>query len=69
VAGTEYQGRWIIDTAVEEQFRSMFSARRFRAGKQHIFAEKILPAVRPKFGGHVEAGSATVKPATVNKSA
>src|SRR2546425_7742581 len=27
---------------------------RFRSGQDHTFAEKVLSAMRPKFGGHVE---------------
>ena len=30
---------------------------RFRSRKDHTFAEKILSAMRKKFGGHVEPGS------------
>jgi transaldolase / glucose-6-phosphate isomerase len=37
---------------------------RFRSRQQHTFAEKVLSAMRQKFGGHVEPESATV-----NKSA
>jgi 6-phosphogluconate dehydrogenase len=29
---------------------------RFRSRQQHTFAEKMLSAMRQKFGGHVEAG-------------
>jgi 6-phosphogluconate dehydrogenase len=29
---------------------------RFRSRQQHTFAEKMLSAVRQKFGGHVAAG-------------
>jgi len=31
---------------------------RFRSRQQHTFAEKMLSAMRQKFGGHVEAGAA-----------
>ena len=30
---------------------------RFRSRQQHTFAEKMLSAMRQKFGGHIEAGS------------
>jgi 6-phosphogluconate dehydrogenase len=31
---------------------------RFRSRQEHTFAEKILSAMRQKFGGHVEAPAA-----------
>jgi 6-phosphogluconate dehydrogenase len=30
---------------------------RFRSRQQHTFAEKMLSAMRQKFGGHIEAGA------------
>jgi 6-phosphogluconate dehydrogenase len=36
---------------------------RFRSREQHTFAEKILSAMRQKFGGHIEAGTAVKKSA------
>jgi 6-phosphogluconate dehydrogenase len=34
---------------------------RFRSRQQHTFAEKMLSAMRQKFGGHVEAGATKAK--------
>jgi len=34
---------------------------RFRSRQQHTFAEKMLSAMRQKFGGHIEAGAAEAK--------
>jgi len=30
---------------------------RFRSRQQHTFAEKMLSAMRQKFGGHIETGA------------
>jgi 6-phosphogluconate dehydrogenase len=57
------EGRWTIMAAVEAGVpadvlaTSLFT--RFRSRQDHTFAEKILSAMRHKFGGHVErpAGS------------
>jgi 6-phosphogluconate dehydrogenase len=52
------EGRWTINAALEEAVpaevlaASLFT--RFRSRQQHTFAEKILSAMRFKFGGHVE---------------
>jgi 6-phosphogluconate dehydrogenase len=52
------EGRWTIMAAVEEAVPAdVLSAAlytRFRSRKEHTFAEKILSAMRHKFGGHVE---------------
>ena len=52
------EGRWTIATAVEEAVPAdVLSAAlyaRFRSRQAHTFAEKILSAMRFKFGGHVE---------------
>ncbi len=52
------EGRWTIMTAVEESVPAeVLSASlyaRFRSRQEHTFAEKILSAMRYKFGGHVE---------------
>jgi 6-phosphogluconate dehydrogenase len=34
---------------------------RFRSRQQHTFAEKMLSAMRQKFGGHVEQGAVKTK--------
>jgi len=55
------EGRWTIFAAIEESVPAdVLSASlyaRFRSRKDHTFAEKILSAMRKKFGGHVEPGS------------
>ena len=53
------EGRWTVQAAIEEAVSAevltaaLFT--RFRSRKQNTFAEKILSAMRNKFGGHVEA--------------
>jgi 6-phosphogluconate dehydrogenase len=55
------EGRWTIQAAVEEAVPAeVLTAAlyvRFRSRQQHTFAEKMLSAMRQKFGGHVEAGT------------
>jgi 6-phosphogluconate dehydrogenase len=52
------EGRWAIQTAIEEAVPadvlavSLFT--RFRSRQENSFAEKVLSAMRQKFGGHVE---------------
>jgi 6-phosphogluconate dehydrogenase len=52
------EGRWTIMAAVEESVPAdVLSASlytRFRSRQDHTFAEKVLSAMRHKFGGHVE---------------
>jgi 6-phosphogluconate dehydrogenase len=36
---------------------------RFRSRQQHTFAEKMLSAMRQKFGGHIELGAPQKKSA------
>jgi len=52
------EGRWTVMAAVEEGVPAdVLSASlyaRFRSRQEHTFAEKILSAMRHKFGGHVE---------------
>ena len=54
------EGRWTIQAVIEEVVSvDVLSAAlfvRFRSRQQHTFAEKMLSAMRQKFGGHVEAG-------------
>ena len=54
------EGRWTIQAAIEEAVPAdVLTAAlyvRFRSRQQHTFAEKMLSAMREKFGGHVEAG-------------
>ncbi len=55
------EGRWTIMTAVEEAVpAAVLSASlytRFRSRQDASFAEKVLSAMRFKFGGHVERAS------------
>jgi 6-phosphogluconate dehydrogenase len=52
------EGRWTILAAIEEAVPAhVLSASlyaRFRSRQEHTFAEKVLSAMREKFGGHVE---------------
>jgi 6-phosphogluconate dehydrogenase len=52
------EGRWTVMAAVEEGVPAdVLSASlyaRFRSRQEHTFAEKVLSAMRHKFGGHVE---------------
>jgi 6-phosphogluconate dehydrogenase len=54
------EGRWTIQAAIDEAVPAdVLTAAlyvRFRSRQQHTFAEKMLSAMREKFGGHVEAG-------------
>ncbi len=52
------EGRWTIMAALEEAvpcdvLAASLSAR-FRSRQEHTFAERVLSAMRHKFGGHVE---------------
>ncbi len=52
------EGRWTVQAAVEEAVpaevltSSLYT--RFRSRQEHTFAEKVLSAMREKFGGHTE---------------
>jgi 6-phosphogluconate dehydrogenase len=52
------EGRWTVEAAIEEAVpanvlaASLFA--RFRSREQHTFGDKLLSAMRFKFGGHVE---------------
>ncbi len=52
------EGRWTIEAAIEEAVPAdVLSASlyaRFRSRQEHTFGEKLLSAMRFKFGGHVE---------------
>jgi len=53
------EGRWTIqaaiETAVPAEVLTAALYTRFRSRQEHTFAEKMLSAMRNKFGGHVEA--------------
>jgi 6-phosphogluconate dehydrogenase len=52
------EGRWTINAAIEEAVPAEVLASalftRFRSRAEHTFAEKVLSAMRNKFGGHLE---------------
>jgi 6-phosphogluconate dehydrogenase len=52
------EGRWTINAAIEEavpaEVLSAALYTRFRSRQTHTFGEKMLSAMRSKFGGHVE---------------
>jgi 6-phosphogluconate dehydrogenase len=56
------EGRWTIMAAIDEavpcEVLSAALYTRFRSRQEHTFAEKILSAMRQKFGGHVEQHAA-----------
>ncbi len=55
------EGRWTVEAAMEEavpcEVISAALYTRFRSRQAHTFAEKLLSAMRNKFGGHVEAAA------------
>jgi 6-phosphogluconate dehydrogenase len=55
------EGRWTVEAAVAEAVPAeVITAAlytRFRSRQQHTFAEKMLSAMRQKFGGHVEVAA------------
>jgi 6-phosphogluconate dehydrogenase len=55
------EGRWTIQAAIEEavpaEVLTAALYARFRSRQDHTFAEKMLSAMRQKFGGHVEPKS------------
>jgi len=57
------EGRWTIQAALDEAVPAdVLTAAlyvRFRSRQEHTFAEKMLSAMRQKFGGHVEQGAAS----------
>jgi 6-phosphogluconate dehydrogenase len=52
------EGRWSVMAAIEESVPAdVLSASlfvRFRSRQEHTFAERVLSAMRHKFGGHIE---------------
>jgi len=61
------EGRWTIQAAIDEAVpvdvlsAALFT--RFRSRQEHTFAEKVLSAMRQKFGGHVEPAQTVKKTA------
>jgi 6-phosphogluconate dehydrogenase len=60
------EGRWTIQAAIEEavpaEVLTAALYTRFRSRQDHTFAEKMLSAMRQKFGGHVEPRSQSKTP-------
>jgi len=59
------EGRWTVNAAIEEAVPAdVLTAAlytRFRSRQDHTFAEKMLSAMRQKFGGHIELTRKTEK--------
>jgi 6-phosphogluconate dehydrogenase len=59
------EGRWTIQAALEEAVPAeVLTAAlyvRFRSRQTHTFAEKMLSAMRQKFGGHIELSASKTK--------
>jgi 6-phosphogluconate dehydrogenase len=57
------EGRWTVNAAIEEAVpaEGLTAALygRFRSRQGHTFAERLLSAMRFKFGGHVEPPGGT----------
>jgi len=55
------EGRWTVQAAVEQavpaEVLTAALYARFRSRQEHSFADKVLSAMRHKFGGHVERAS------------
>ncbi len=62
------EGRWTVLAAVEEAVPAdVLTAAlyaRFRSRQEHTFAERLLSAMRFKFGGHVEQAAGSPSPAS-----
>jgi 6-phosphogluconate dehydrogenase len=60
------EGRWTVMAAIEEavpaEVLSAALYTRFRSRREHTFAEKLLSAMRKKFGGHVEPPADVERP-------
>src|SRR5262249_44383911 len=58
-------GRWAVQAAIDEAVPAeVISAAlytRFRSRQEHTVAEKMLSAMRQKFGGHMEPQAASAK--------
>ena len=65
------EGRWTIMAAIEEavpaEVLSAALYARFRSREDESFANKLLSAMRNKFGGHVEVKGAESKITVVHK--
>ncbi len=55
------EGRWTVQAAVEQavpaEVLTAALYARFRSRQEHTYADKVLSAMRHKFGGHVERAS------------
>ncbi len=58
------EGRWTIEAALDQavpaEVLTAALYTRFRSRQEHTFAEKVLSAMREKFGGHLEPKSEKV---------
>jgi 6-phosphogluconate dehydrogenase len=58
------EGRWTVNAAIEEavpaEVLTAALYARFRSRQDHTFAERVLSAMRFKFGGHVEPKAAAL---------
>jgi 6-phosphogluconate dehydrogenase len=54
--GDSGEGRWTVDTAVENGVLAASLFARFRSRGEENFADKALSAMRKGFGGHLESG-------------
>jgi 6-phosphogluconate dehydrogenase len=61
------EGRWTIQAAIDEavpaEVLTAALYARFRSRQEHTFADKMLSAMRQKFGGHIELKPPTTKTA------
>jgi 6-phosphogluconate dehydrogenase len=66
------EGRWTVEAAIEEAVPAhVLTAAlyaRFRSRSGNTFGEKLLSAMRNKFGGHAEPGTMTSHPASENST-
>jgi len=60
------EGRWTVNAAIEQavpaEVLTAALYARFRSRQEHTFAERVLSAMRFKFGGHVEPPEPPRKP-------
>lgn len=66
------EGRWTVQAAVEEavpaEVLTAALYARFRSRQDHTYADKLLSAMRYKFGGHVEPKSVKTPPKVAEKA-
>ncbi len=66
------EGRWTVQAAVEEavpaEVLTAALYARFRSRQDHTFADKLLSAMRHKFGGHVEPKAKKTPPKVAERA-